>query len=116
MIILQIKALSVNQVRQWKRFKTNKYKEYEKLIMLMLPKNMLVPKWKIEIFFQFWVSSKNSDRDNMIKPLQDIISKKYWFNDKKIYRWIVEKVDVKKWKEFIKIYFREYDESKQIFR
>ncbi|MBS9774732.1 MAG: hypothetical protein KGV59_06210 [Tenacibaculum sp.] len=107
MIKLQIKPLSVNQVWQGKRYKTNAYKQYEKLVLFLLPK-LKVPAGKLEIRFVFGLSSKNADWDNPIKPIQDILQKKYGFNDRMIYKAIVEKVDVKKGDEFIKFEISEY--------
>ena len=41
--------------------------------------------------YEFGVSSKASDGDNLIKSLQDALCEKYGFNDLDIYRWEVEK-------------------------
>ncbi len=109
MIKLQIKPLSVNQVWQGKRYKTNTYKQYEQLVLFLLPK-LEVPQGKLQVHFEFGLSSKNADWDNPIKPIQDILQKKYGFNDRMIYKAIVEKVDVKKGSEFIKFEIKKLEE------
>lgn len=98
---IDIKPLSVNESWQGKRYKTDKYKLYERACLFMLPKLNVPPKGKLQIEFVFGLSSKSSDWDNPIKPIQDIMQKKYGFNDNRIYRAIVEKVDVEKGNEFI---------------
>lgn len=97
---VQIKPLSVNQVWQGKRFKTPKYKAYEKELLLKL-QPMDVPEGKLVLNIKFGLSSKNADWDNPIKPFQDVLQIKYGFNDRHIYKGVVEKVDVKKGEEFI---------------
>lgn len=64
-----------------------------------LPK-IIIPEPPFEIYFKFGFSSKASDWDNPIKPIQDILSKKYGFNDKLIRRAVVETEIVKKGKEY----------------
>ena len=80
-MIIKIKPLSVNQCWAGKRFKTPKYKAYEKELLLILPKNYKVPLGMLEISFTWGFSSKLSDYDNPIKAFQDILQKKYNFND-----------------------------------
>ena len=97
---ISIKPLSVNQAFQGKRFKTKKYKSFEKELLLKLP-TIKVPEGKLMLVATFGLSSKNADWDNPIKTFQDVLQKKYGFNDKNVYKAIIEKVDVKKGKEFI---------------
>ena len=99
---INIKPLSVNECWQGKRFKTPKYKAYEKELLLKLP-NVQIPNKKLSIRITFGFSSKLSDIDNGIKPLLDIMQKKYKFNDREIYHLEVNKTIVKKNKEFIEI-------------
>ncbi len=100
MIRVNIKPLSVNQCWQGKRFKTAKYKAYEKQLLLMLPPIFAVePPYEVKYTFGF--SSANCDIDNPVKPLQDILQKKYGINDRYINKMTVEKIKVKKGKEFI---------------
>jgi Holliday junction resolvase RusA-like endonuclease len=97
---LDIKPLSVNEVWQGKRFKTPKYKAYEKHVLLTL-KPLEVKGGRLSIFLRFGLSSKNADIDNPVKPFVDCLQKKYNFNDRQIYKLTVEKVDVPKGQEFI---------------
>ena len=100
---IDIKPLSVNEVWQGKRFKTPKYKRYETLLLLLL-KPLEVPQGRLKLILTFGLSSKNSDWDNPVKPFQDVLQKKYGFNDRQIYEAHVKKVDVKKGEEFIEFY------------
>ena len=97
---LNIKPLSVNQVWQGKRFKTPKYKSYERLLLLEL-KPLKLPKAPYLIKYKFGFSSKLSDLDNPVKPLQDILCKKYGFDDRDIFKIIIEKEIVKKGSEYL---------------
>ena len=97
---INIKPLSVNNAWQGKRFKTNLYKSYEQELFYLLPK-LKIPEGKLRLKLLFGLSSKAGDLDNPVKPFIDILQKKYLFNDKKIYKLEIEKIDVKKGKEFI---------------
>lgn len=97
---INIKPISINQAFQGKRFKTNKYKRYERDVLFMLP-SLKVPEGKLEINIRFGLSSKNADIDNPVKCFVDCLQKKYKFNDRHIYKMSLEKVDVKKGSEFI---------------
>jgi len=97
---INIKPLSINQCFQGRRFKTDKYKQYEKELMLLLP-ILNVPNGLLEVVITFGLSSKLNDIDNGLKPFIDILQKKYLFNDRDIYKLIVEKKIVPKGKEFI---------------
>lgn len=100
MIRLKIKPLSLNSAYRGRRFSTPALSEFKEMIHYLCPK-MVIPKGKLKVKYIFGVSSKNSDGDNLIKCLQDGLADKYGFNDKTIYKWDVEKVDVPKGKEFI---------------
>ena len=104
---IDIKPISVNQCWQGRRFKTKLYKDFEKELLLKLPK-LNIPNGKLKLIINFGLSSKNSDWDNPIKPFQDILQKKYSFNDRMIYQAIVTKVDVKKGSEFIEFFINKY--------
>tara|TARA_R110000868_G_scaffold120421_2_gene319537 strand:- start:5073 stop:5408 length:336 start_codon:yes stop_codon:yes gene_type:complete len=111
MIKINIKPLSVNQVWQGKRFKTPVYKKYERDLMLLLPKIKLCEP-PYSIYFEFGFSNSASDWDNPIKPLQDILQKKYNFNDKDIYKAEILKVKVKKGNEYFKFLISELCQTK----
>ncbi len=101
MNLISIKPLSVNQVWQGKRFKTQKYKSYEKEVLLLLPM-IKVPKPPYKVYYEFGMSSSLSDWDNPIKPFQDILQKKYGIDDRDIYEANVKKVKTIKGQEYIK--------------
>lgn len=105
---IKIKPLSVNIAWRGRKFKTDKYKEFEEELFYRLPKQMKVPDGPLEIFFTFGLSSKNSDWDNSIKPAQDVICKSYGFDDRRIFKGTAEKVIVEKGKEFIAFEIKAY--------
>ena len=100
-INIQIKPLSVNECWQGKRYKTPAYNRYEKAVLLLLPKAEIINVERIEI--EFGVSSKLADIDNPVKPILDILQKKYRFNDRDIFELTIKKVLTKKGQEYIKI-------------
>lgn len=102
MIEIKIKPMSVNDVWQGRRFKSPAYKQYEKAVLLMLPKKINIPEPPFVLTLEFGFSSASSDWDNPIKPFQDILAKKYGFNDKLIKRGIVSIETVKKGQEYVK--------------
>jgi Holliday junction resolvase RusA-like endonuclease len=104
---VNIKPLSVNQVWQGRRFKTPIYKKYENELLFMLPK-MKIPEGKLELTIVFGFSSSSSDWDNPIKPFQDILQKRYSFNDSRVYKATIIKEIVKKGEEFIEFNIKEY--------
>ena len=80
----KIKLLSVNEVWQGRRYKTKKYENYQNTLLLTLPNEKINTTNSYYIIFIFNFSNKLSDWDNPIKPLQDILQKKYGFNDRDI--------------------------------
>jgi len=105
---IKIKPLSANQAFKGRRFKTPLYKAYEEELMWLLPK-MEIPQGRLSVFYEFGLSSKNADGDNCIKQFQDILAKKYGFNDKDIFEWIVVKEIVKKGQEYISFNIFKYE-------
>lgn len=101
-IFYKIKPLSVNQAWQGKRFKSKAYKAYEAELLYKLPRKQL-PKPPYSIYFEFGFSNEASDLDNPIKILQDILQKKYGFNDKDIIEAYIRKTRVKKGEEYFKV-------------
>ena len=106
-IRINIKPLSVNQAWQGKRFKTKTYKAYETELLYKLPP-LELPSPPYKIKFVFGVSSV-TDWDNPIKPLQDILQKKYKFDDRDVYKAEVEKYVVKKGDEFFTVQLEHFD-------
>ena len=100
MINIDIKPLSVNEAWQGKRFKTERYKSYEKEVLYKL-KNIILPDPPLKLELIFFVSSMLADIDNPIKPFVDILQKKYKFNDRDIYCLVVNKCIVKRGEEKI---------------
>jgi Holliday junction resolvase RusA-like endonuclease len=100
---LEIKPLSVNEAWQGRRFKSNKYKKFERDVLLMLPKNKESFSGMLQIDLFFGFSNVLSDLDNPIKMTLDILQKKYGFNDKNIFELNVRKCKTEKGKEFISI-------------
>ena len=97
---IKIKPLSVNQCWKGRRFKTTKYKNYEKILLAKL-EPLELPKPPFRVHFRFGFSSKLADWDNPIKPFQDILQKRYNFNDRDVFRAVIDKEIVKKGDEFI---------------
>lgn len=107
-----IKALSVNKAWQGKRFKTPAYKQFERDIMLLLPKSVKVPEGRLALRIEFGYSSKLADFDNGVKPFVDCLQKKYGFNDRQIkFAAIAINNDVKKGEEYIKFDFDPLDKA-----
>lgn len=104
---INIKSLSVNEAWKGRRYKTAKYKKYEHDLMLLLPNNVVVPE-KIELRIKWGFSSSSSDIDNPLKPFIDVLQKKYNFNDKNIFKLIIEKEIVAKDFDFIRFEIVEY--------
>lgn len=110
---IDIKPLSVNEAWQGKRFKTPKYNRYEQAILLLLPKINVPLDKKLWIWLEFGQSNSGADWDNPIKSFVDILSKKYGFNDKKVYNGFVSKVIVKKGEEYVKFKISYLNENKE---
>lgn len=107
---VKIKPLSVNQVWQGRRYRTPVYNWYEKELMYLLPKQIQIPEGRMGIYLEFGFSTKASDGDNPMKPLIDILQKKYQFNDNRIYEYTIIKKVVKKGEEYIKFKFIDLEE------
>ena len=103
--IVHLKPLSVNVCWQGARRKSYKYLNYERDVLSELPDDLTIPEEvPLMVYIQFAHSNRAFDWDNGIKPFQDILQKKYDFNDRRVYFAIVEKTIVKKGEEYI--YFR----------
>lgn len=98
---INIKALSVNQAFQGRKFKTPKYKAFETELLLKLPKLKNDFKGRLRLDIVIGYSNTLSDLDNALKPILDILQLKYGFNDRDIYEIRAKKEIVKKGKEFI---------------
>lgn len=98
---IPIKPLSVNQAWQGKRYKTDAYKQYEIDVLILLPK-IKVGNDPLSIELEFGFSNAASDIDNPVKPVLDIMQKKYGFNDKQVVEMRLIKKKVKKGSEYIR--------------
>jgi Holliday junction resolvase RusA-like endonuclease len=116
MYFIDFKPMSVNEAYNGKKVITEKYRLYKTSITNRLPReNFNFDEKKKYLIILVWgFSSKSADWDNPIKPFQDILQAKYSFDDKIIYKGIVEKFDVPKGSEFIEFYIEEYDQPKRI--
>jgi len=106
---IDIKPMSVNEAWQGRRFKTPKYKSYERDVLKLL-RPMSIPEGDLVIDLEWGVSNMTSDWDNPIKPFQDILQKKYGFDDKHIVEARVKKVKVKKGSEYIEFQIKELEQ------
>lgn len=111
MIKIEIKSLSNNDAWRGKRFKTDSYKIFERALLLLLPKKYDLPAPPYEIHLEFGFSSSNSDWDNGIKQFQDVLAKKYGFNDRYIKKGIVVVENVPKGQEYIKFELLHYTKT-----
>jgi len=99
-MLINIKPLSVNEAWQGKRFKTKKYDCYIRDVLMLLPR-ITIPDGNLTVEIEFGMSNKASDIDNPVKCFIDCLQKKYKFDDKMIYKLIVDKSIVKKGGEYI---------------
>lgn len=102
MIQIFRKPLSVNEAYRGKKWRTPKYDLFKRDMNFLLPSDYKIPPPPYVIYFEFGLSSSNSDWDNSIKTAQDCIAEKYGFNDRLIKRGVVDVVNVKKGQEYIK--------------
>ena len=100
-VVAHIKPLSVNAAWKGQRFKTDDYKLYEQIAALTLPKNVEIPPGDLFVHYEFGVSSPNADCDNHVKPFQDILQKRYGFNDRVIMGFSARKRLVPKGAEYV---------------
>ena len=105
---IKTKPLSVNNAWKGKRYKTDQYKAYERLVLLSLPKLKEELPEMMRLEFCFGFSSRNSDVDNPVKLIIDIMQKSYNFNDSRVWEITARKVIVKKGDEFISIGIHSY--------
>lgn len=105
---IKAKPLSINKAYRGRRFATKDLHDYQKEVTYQLPK-LKIPTGKLSVKYVFGCSSKGSDGDNLIKAFQDCLAEHYGFNDNRIYKWEVEKIDVKKGQEFIEFKIKNYD-------
>ena len=64
-------------------YKSAEYKAFSETVPLLLPTGIKIPRGKIVIHYEFGITT-GFDSDNCVKAFQDIISKKYRFNDNRV--------------------------------
>lgn len=101
-VSIPIKPLSVNQGYTGRKFKTKAHRAWKSEVNSLLPEMKIDKHDFYRIEFTFGLSSEVSDYDNCIKFIQDLIAKKYKFNDKKIHKAIIDIHIVSKGHEYIK--------------
>lgn len=89
---IEIKPLSTNEAWKGRRFKSQLYKDYEKELYYLLPPHIDIPEGKLEIHYIFYFKNSHSDIDNPVKMFQDVLCKKYGFNDNRIFKITIEKI------------------------
>lgn len=109
--LVAVKPMTFNQAYTGRRFKSPKYKAFIVEVGLKL-RPMKIPAPPYEVHYIFAVSNEGFDWDNGIKAFQDILSKRYNFNDNLIYKGTVEKRIVEKGSEYIKFDIQHYEEAK----
>ena len=105
---ITIKPLSQNEAFLGRKRKSTKYREYESFLLNTLP-DLAIPNGRLSVHYTFGFSNKASDIDNPIKSFQDVLQKRYSFDDKMIYRLIVDKIIVKKGEEFIEFVIESFN-------
>lgn len=100
-IAIQIKPLSVNEAWQGQRFKTRNYQDYERRALLLLPPILDIPAGDLLVTLEFGFSNRASDLDNPVKPIMDILQKRYGFNDAQVTQYQLIKKIVPKGSEYI---------------
>jgi hypothetical protein len=102
---LEIKPLSVNEAWRGRRFKTDKYNDFQSSMLLILP-NVEIKSFK-RLKLTFGMSNTLSDIDNPVKMTVDCLQKKYGVNDRDLIYLELHKVKTKKGEEFIQVEFLE---------
>ena len=100
-VVAHIKPLSVNQAWQAQRFKTRSYQDSERRALLLLPPILDIPAGDLSIVLEFGFSNRASDLDNPVKPIMDILQKRYGFNDAQVMHYQLIKKIVPKGSEYI---------------
>lgn len=112
-----VKPMSVNRayaVGRKTMFKSKEYREYEITINKLLEGHEMSEEMKagkLALSFRFRFQRSNSDIDNPVKPLQDILQKHFGFNDKQVYSLNVEKMHYKGCQPLIEVEIKQLTED-----
>lgn len=84
-IKIPIKALSVNQAWAGRRFKTPKYKQFEKdFCKVVAPNGEPAPEGELFVKYTFFIKNYGAaDVDNLIKQTNDMLCKRGYIKDDK---------------------------------
>lgn len=93
----------MNKAWQGKRYRSTDYEKYRKKILKSLEGRKEQVKGKLFVFYEFGFSSSNSDIDNPVKCIQDVVFEHYGINDNRVYFSMQKKTIVKPGQEFVKI-------------
>ena len=104
---VDIKPLSQNKAWIGKLRKTTEHRKYINDLFMLLPK-FDAPMGKLEVVITWGFSSVASDIDNPTKTFLDVLQLKYGFNDKNIYKLVLNKECVKRGKEFIEFEIKDF--------
>lgn len=108
---VKLKPISVNDAWKGKRYRTDEYRQYQHDLGYLLPPGIKIPEGKLEVWLTFGFSNDKCDADNPVKPTVDILAAKYQFNDRRIYRYHIEKEIVPKGQEYIEFKIKQYMEA-----
>jgi Holliday junction resolvase RusA-like endonuclease len=79
--------------------------------MYLLPPISNLSEGQLELNLTFGFSSRASDLSNPLKMTEDILTKKYGFNDNRIYRIVMEKKIVSKGEEYLQFLIKKYEQK-----
>ena len=100
MVVIDLKPISVNEAWKGRRFKTDKYKAFRKMVLLQLRPMAIPSDVRLEIHLKYGFTTAGADIDNPTKMILDILSEKFKFNDNRIYRLVIDKDVVGKGNEY----------------
>jgi len=108
MCLIFIKPLSVNKAYSGRKIRTKVHIQYAKDVYNQLP-DIKLPDFPLSIYYEFGLSNKRSDLDNCIKIFQDVLQRRYGFDDCNIYHFVAVKIDVAKGFEYIKFDIQHFE-------
>jgi len=101
---IKIKPLSVNSSWQGRRFKTRAYEDFERSLFYLLPtivdREPYSPKTPLELHIEAGIPT-SMDLSNILKLIEDVLQKRYGFNDRYVEKIIMNKKRVKKGEEYL---------------
>lgn len=107
---LPIKAMSINECFQGRRYKTKKYDKFIADMLRIMPKEKPMD-GLLEVELIFGVRSLfRGDVDNLIKPVLDCLTKRGWIADDR-YVMSVKATKVKAKQESISVFVKNLDKS-----